>query len=281
MGWNGSDLASTSRAASKRGSSRTPSPHSNGVRNGLIALVLIALAGAAAWWFLSTPMSQPTPVPEEEETPAAPVKRDITRDDDTPVGEKKALTQIVPTADNSEISTSEEAPVEVEETEKKNSPQFHPGAASDQLLMMAARLAEGKAVPPMPISPTASHDFKRSLEHEIVINEEDSDEVKRMKETLIQFRNEMLELTKDGRSVADVLKEHENLMNDNIKIRADIVKEVRELREEGKEKEAEEYLFTMNTAIQQMGIKEVEMPLTEAEREAEDEAEEEYENENQ
>ncbi len=127
-------------------------------------------------------------------------------------------------------------------------------SASDQLLAMALGGEPGQDVPPLPLGPGVDHDFRESLKRPIVINDDDTEEVKRIKETVKAAREDMLKILEEGGTVEAALREHERLQRDNNKIHREAVLEYRRILESGDEEGAAEYMRIMNTAFQQMGI---------------------------
>ena len=148
---------------------------------------------------------------------------------------------------------------------------------SDQLIAMATGAPEGAMIPPLPaISAAETDEFIASLSKPIKIDDDDDDAVKEVKRRVQKLRSEIAAILAEnpGKEIGDVLNEHRELSNDNAKIRAEIVTEIeRILKEEGDEAGARKYRDTMNCALQQMGISEINMPVTEEERRAEQEAE--------
>lgn len=132
--------------------------------------------------------------------------------------------------------------------------------SSDQVLAMALSVQQGGELPPLPIPPTMEKDFLDSLSKPILINEDDSDAVKKLKEDVIAARKDMLELLKSGGSAAEVLQEHRRLLNENTATRNQVIKELRAIIDSGDIKGAEKYVRTMNVALGQMGIMEISMP---------------------
>ena len=277
MAWNGSNGNQGAKAASpsKAGKARPLS------MRGIVAGGVCSVVAFCAVYFtmfrqsknIAPPLHEKkTVVAIKEVGPSRPASIDepekVTPPSRRGGGSRKEVTQ----AENEKIT-------DVQVEEDANVPESKPkhvegDYAADQILGMTAALTLGRSVPPIPGGPSMTRDFKESLKHEIVIDENDSEEVKATKALIIAFREELKDLVKDGARVEDVIRDHENLTRDNNKIREDIIKEVKELREKGEEEEASRYLNTMNAAIQQMGIDIIEIPLTDAEAEELEEMEE-------
>ena len=139
--------------------------------------------------------------------------------------------------------------------------------ASDQLLAAAVSGAEsGAAMPPMPMMNNADEEFRKSLEKEIAINDDDSDSVKALKKSVIALREEMRQLLDEGHSFAEVLRDHREIVNHGVEMRAEAVRLVKEFMDDGDDEAARACLEKMNDTLAQMGIEGVEMPLSREER---------------
>lgn len=144
-------------------------------------------------------------------------------------------------------------------------PTFNNG--SDQLLAMAAAVVPGEDAPPMPITPSVDKEFMESLKQDIVIKDDDPESVKQMKENVIDFRNQMIELVKDGGSVEDVLRKHQQMLQDSAEFRNSANLALRQLMEEDSDIEvAKEYVRKVNELLAEKGIKPLDEPLTQEER---------------
>ena len=158
---------------------------------------------------------------------------------------------------------------EVEETPPKKRVFEH---GTDQLIAMATSAPEGGLIPPLPaIGAAETDEFIASLSKPIVIDDDDTDAVKDVKRRVQAVRADIAKALAEnpGKEISDILNEHREIFNDNSKIRAGIMVELeRILNEEGDVAGAKKYRDTMNYALQQMGIKEIDMPVTEEERNA-------------
>lgn len=139
-------------------------------------------------------------------------------------------------------------------------------SASDQILAMVADIAEGKDVPPIPIDKHFEKEFLQSLKVPIEIGDDDSERIVALKESVNELRKELSDRAEAGESAYTIIREFEKTMAENYKIRGEIQEEVRKILEEGDREGAKEYLTQMNQALWKMGIKEVEMPMTAAEK---------------
>jgi len=131
---------------------------------------------------------------------------------------------------------------------------------SDQLIAaaMSASIGGGQMAP-LPLGPESDWQFKAAMKKPILDDPDDTEEVKRMKQVVRETRQQIAELMEQGQSFADILTQHRELWNENVKIRDGVVAEYRKIARSGNEEEARRYLNTMNAALGQMGIP----PLTE------------------
>ena len=139
---------------------------------------------------------------------------------------------------------------------------------SDELIAMIMSSDGTHELPPMPFGPEMERDFIESLHKPIFINDEDSEEVRRVKETVLAVREQLLELVESGRTVESVLREHQMLVNQNMEIRRDVIQSLQTMLANGNREDAESYLDAVNETLRGAGIPEVEMPMTKDERRA-------------
>lgn len=139
--------------------------------------------------------------------------------------------------------------------------------STDQLIAMAIQGGGSSGgMPPMPISASADEEFLRSLDKPIAINPDDSEEVKRLKQSVMEVRADIDRLMKEGKTFAEIMREHQSLVNGNASIRKDVMAGLQEYVEKGDTEGAREYLSKMNAALNQMGMDPVEMPESPEER---------------
>ena len=140
---------------------------------------------------------------------------------------------------------------------------------TDQLLAMALCGSENRSMPPLPISGNLDKRFLDSLKDPIEIGPDDSPDIAARKQTVIDARARMKELMDAGGSFSEILADHQKLFNENVKIRSDAARELQRIVDDGDTKGTRQYLFKVNLALQQMGIKELDEPKTTEERKAE------------
>ncbi len=131
---------------------------------------------------------------------------------------------------------------------------------SDQLIAAAMSATMSGQMAPLPLGPENDWQFKEAMKKPILDDPDDTDEVKRMKQVVRETRQQIAELMEQGQTFAEILAQHRELWNENVKIRDGVVAEYRRVVASGNEEEARRYLSTMNAALSQMGIP----PLTES-----------------
>ena len=135
--------------------------------------------------------------------------------------------------------------------------------ASDQILGMIVNTPPGRDMPPMPITRSIDRDFMKSLETPIEINETDSDEIKATKQAVIELRAEVLAIKESQNlTVYEILTQHQNLMQENAKIRAEVQKEAVELYKSGDIEGSREFVDKVNTKLDRLGAEQIKMPGT-------------------
>jgi hypothetical protein len=240
---------------------------------GLFAAALLVLLAGVAMWFMW---------PEEkkvvEEKRISNVKHGISEvKNSRGVTKSKEVGFIKRTikGDNSNVIkrklTAQER-VAAAQLRQKDIPLAHPRKpkvfknASDQILAMVAQIAEGKDVPPIPIDKNFEKEFFQSLKEPILINEDDSENIKILKESVIALRKELSERADGGESAYNILKDYQKQMAEDYKVRSEMQSEARKILESGDRAGAEEFVKKINIALNQVGIKEIEMPMTPEER---------------
>ena len=141
--------------------------------------------------------------------------------------------------------------------------------ASDQMIAMVLSAPPGQAIPPMPANAFTDEDFKNSLQEEIEILDTDSPAVKDMKARVIVAREDIRAMMKQGYSALQVLEEHQALFNDNAKLHADALVEMKSILASGDREAARKYATTVNVAFRQMGVPELTVPSKDGVQEAE------------
>ena len=133
-------------------------------------------------------------------------------------------------------------------------------SGADQILAMMTQDNDGFGAPPLPHIDNFENEFGEALKKEIVINDDDLPEVKEVKERVRAARKEMLELMAEGMSADDVIREWQQMQEDNATVRLDAALKVRELLDQGDREGAEQLCQKYNEILEQSGIMKLELP---------------------
>ena len=271
---------------SKPRNSETPklrNPETSKPRNlqvPVLALLALVSIGAAVWFFfLRTPSEQ---VKDPKLSPKVPSKTERVTVSKTPTESNDAKLSIgngevsrIALSAGSSISNDDQNMKAAEEALRMEEAmaearQMQSNAVfktrTDQLLAMALSGDLNRGMPPLPPMRISNQEFMESLKQKIEILDTDSEAVKKMKQMVLDARKEILEQLKQGRTVQEVLKEHEKLRNENGKLRQDAQRELNAIFASGDIEGAKKYFETMNKALSGLGVSELRMPKTEAER---------------
>ena len=130
---------------------------------------------------------------------------------------------------------------------------------SDQVLALATSDPDGTA--PLPgLGKNFEEDFIKSLNSEIVINSDDSPEVRKIKENVILARKNLLAAIEEGQSAEDVIRMDREAKLQTSELRNIAVRGLHIYLEKGDEEGAALYLETMNKKLEEMGLMKLELP---------------------
>lgn len=273
MAWNRSDSEGTSpEHARKRQSS------ANGSRKGFSAaavsvLLIVIFGGVIAWYLFDNENGDQTP-----QTKVQPVAKAVPtkpgNHSTTTVIEKVAVSEVkskepekwygVEIAQRT-VKTNGTMVIErIRTVDGKTHAYFHDDAppvfetAADQILALAT--CDDPLAPPLPMGGGFEESFAKALKKEIIINDDDSDDVKEVKQRVIQARKDMAAMMAQGMSANEVLKQNEELRKHNYESREIAVQGLMEYLEKGDLEGAQNYCDTMNQALDSMGIMRIEIP---------------------
>ena len=129
---------------------------------------------------------------------------------------------------------------------------------TDQLLHMALSTPPGVTMPPIPYTRgTATKDFYDSLNTPIVINDDDSDEVREAKERVIEARETVKQLLSEGYTFEDIMADFEQQNAKDAEMRQEVSDRIEEIKREGDIDMAREYMHKANEFLRESGITEV------------------------
>lgn len=188
--------------------------------------------------------------------------------DTTPLEEKIVeVISVVTNADGAVIERFKTADGKIRSKQSAPRPIFD--NPSDQIIALAVSgAATGAEMPPIPSLEDADGAFAKSLETEIEIKESDSEDVKELKKSVIAVREEIRQLLSEGHSFADIIKDHRELVNKGVAIKEEASRLAKELLDEGDREAAVEFLIRANETLRDMGVDEIEMPLSQEEKRA-------------
>ena len=116
----------------------------------------------------------------------------------------------------------------------------------DQVIAMAISTKPGDAMPPLPDLTGIEQDFANSLLSPIRINDDDSDEVKLIKEQVIEVRKELAQAVKNGGSVMEALLAHQAEMNRIYESRLTAIQMMQRIQAESGIEAAQEFADEVN-----------------------------------
>ena len=249
----------------------------------LISRMIIAgiaiVAGLAIWRFADQGPALENPVPDKMQTASgkssSPVIQSQSVDEETssvatspvePIPHKMGSPshqqaappppQSAPLSQRPQTDMPEAVAEEEQKPQRPN--QFK--NSTEQLLAMAMSAPPGAMIPPLPIPGNLDEDFINSLTNTIMIYDDDDERTAQLKESVAVAKNQMLELLKEGRSVADVLKEYQETANERAAIRSEAQRELNALYRSGQTQEAQEYMEKINASFRGMDIEPVSLP---------------------
>ncbi len=243
----------------------------SGILHGAIAGIVIVGAGVAAWLWFSQPQDSEKEEPEKKskliEDVAKPIPGPVKQVADVPVKEKTKNS--IPLAENEQLVNGFKVPkgARLVRNSLTNKQTRIFARATDTLIASYLQPpTHGVMPPPLPIPANAGKKFLESLDTPIEILKTDSPAVREMKETVIIARAQIKQLMDEGQEFESILTEHYKLTEENAKIRKDAQKELDAIYSSGDLDGATKYKRTMDLALQQMGIDDLDEPMTHAER---------------
>jgi len=244
----------------------------------ILVAAILAVVGGGLWWWLGREESQPSQSTKQsvakQKPAAAPKGADASDSKPTVVGKDTQDTKKKPTAkpqaDGRVEANAPDLPaIPAATTNTPSIPPLPPQTfsnASDQVLAMIASADASGDMPPLPISRDIEAEFLKSLKQEIVILDTDDEKTRELKLAVKETREQLKQLIASGKTVAEVLAEHQQLAGENAKVRNNAMAELKQLVESGDIEGAKEYKRKINVALQQMGIAELSIPVTDEER---------------
>ena len=277
MAWNGSDIRNTNgTSAAKRpvgGAKKSPSV----MRGAFAAFAVVALAASvflAARQFLNggdgsgdaaepreRPSQKPT-APRPQTTPATGVEKPVAAPEKSPDA-RQAVTGDWQMVNGFKVPKG----ARLVRNSLTNRRERVFARASDALIASYLQQPQGGVMPPpLPMVGNAEKKFLESLATPIEILDTDSEEVRRLKESVIIAREQIKQRMDEGESFEAILNDHWKLSAENAKIRRDAQRELDAIYASGDKDGAEKYRRVIDIALQQMGVEGLDEPMTHAER---------------
>ena len=249
------------------------------IRTGALALVAVLCVGAAVWWLVAGRTRETEPAKQDVEQGAGNRERG-TEEKGEECENVKVWKQ--PTANvekgergtgNGEWGTGNEA---VAEQEEEPAPPPEPPARTnhvlnyregkhaathikseaDQIIAFAAQGTDySGGMPPLPVThwPDGGNaEFLASLTNEIVVLEEDSPEVVRQKEAMIDFRRQIKDIIDAGGTFEQAIAEYQDWVNECANLRLSAIREYQRLKAEDPAY-AEEWRLSANEELEAAG----------------------------
>ena len=152
------------------------------------------------------------------------------------------------------------APV-IESLANRETERPHYGKEVEQILAMLARATDSAGSPPLPYMGTM--DLNKSLlvaiTNDIVIYDTDDERTVAAKERIADMKNQLKEVVDAGGSVEEAIREYHDWINENRRIRAEVISEYRRLVREASPEEANAYIVEANKELEAEGIETVNM----------------------
>ena len=132
--------------------------------------------------------------------------------------------------------------------------------ASDSVLALIAQVKPGQSMAPLPSNPVTDEEFLESLNDPIIIEKNDSAEIKALKTSVMALRTEIKALLDQGRSVNEILAEHQAVTHHTEALHVEALKEIKRLIDNGERAAAVDYAVEINKKLQDWGLKEIAVP---------------------
>ncbi len=226
----------------------------------LVPLVLLVLCGLAIWWWFGGEETCRPAQDDGEEVRTSPVRTrtpKVAKHVTSMPGGAKTGDSPLPKDQVAATNGAETAKTETEPTVKKRVFKTH----TDQLLAMLASVEPGVPGPPLPIPDNFDEMFLEQCKQPIEINDDDSEEVKLIKQKVWDARQEIAQVMKEeNKTFKEIIDGHQEAVRYNYKIWKDADKELRAIYEKGDIEGAKKFHKGMNEAFRQLGILELDMP---------------------
>lgn len=156
--------------------------------------------------------------------------------------------------------TTTNSPV-IESLANRETEKPHYGKEVEQILAMLASATDSAGAPPLPYM--GNIDLNKSLlvaiTNDIIIYDTDDEQTVAAKERIADMKNQLKEVVDAGGSVEEAIREYHDWINENRRIRAEVISEYRRLVREASQEEANAYIVEANKELEAEGIETVNM----------------------
>lgn len=269
MAWNGSKEENGNAKASVKSKARNPSP----LRGVVAGVIVVALAVGAYFLFFDgtakpearqVPKGRPSKIAKVKPAPAPkaqPEKVEPEKPKELPpqrIGELRNGYRLLPSGRlhrvKGEIHVGGKPTTLIEKT-------FPHG--SDRMIAYLLTAEPGGTMidDSESIMRGFNEVFAKSLEDEIVIDPDDTDEVKELKQSVLAARKEIQDHMADGRSAEEVMIEARNQLLELTLYHDELKQQVMRLAEDGMtQKDYDELIGAANLMLEERGIGKIQMP---------------------
>ncbi len=241
---------------------------------------VVALAAVAMWWFggrgaTALPVEKPvkpraekqpkktrgTPAPRVAEKPSEPLRRPQAQDAGGAAGRTAAagagprVVSVVTDDAGFILTTVEENGKTTIQTDTLHPPVFK--NPMHQLIAAAVAGSGDSEIAPLPLGPGDEAAMREALKVEIKDLPDDTEEIKRMKDSVRATKEDIAALLDKGISVSEIFTEHRELWNENLKIRNEMKASFQRFLREDDAEAAAQYLEKINSSFREMGIPEI------------------------
>ena len=234
---------------------------------GYIVLSLLAL-GIGVWWTISSRVDKESRLDRNAAPKSAKSEKKSNSHSNKQRQQERDTLAPVPAESTESLVQIPDSDQQLPSIPKLKEPPPPPKAtfkhASDEIISMAVN-TQG-AIAPIPFDNSLEQDFEKSLQEEIVINDDDPDSLKQIKLNVIEAREAIKERIKQGMSVRAALEAHRDQVNFDDEMRTSAQREAQQILDSGDKDGAHEFVEKMNSMLEKYGIDKIEMPMTTEER---------------
>ena len=236
-----------------------------------VAIVAIVIVVAIAV-YLCTRTTQTKPLPSVSDTTEQPSSFTHPTHTARPIASHDLAApsatqepQLPETPTEQSVSTIANAPTTnspvIESLANRETEKPHYGKEVEQILAMLASATDSAGSPPLPYM--GNIDLNKSLlvaiTNDIIVYDTDDEQTVAAKERIADMKNQLKEVVDAGGSVEEAIREYHDWINENSRIRAEVIAEYRRLVRAASPEEANAYIVEANKELEAEGIETVNM----------------------